>query len=191
MNYLNDNVNELLFNFEERLGKAASHVKNEFSMVRAGRVSTVMVERINVDYFGTPTPIRQLGNITASDSRTIVINLWDTAILREVCKALTLAQLGASPIDDGRIIRLIFPILTKERREELRKQVRKITEEGKITIRNERKNAHDGLKKVAKDDNISEDEVETIKRDIEKLTTTYTESLDKLLANKESEIMEI
>ncbi|MCL2586628.1 MAG: ribosome recycling factor [Firmicutes bacterium] len=191
MNYLNENVNELLFNFEERLGKAVAHVKAEFSMVRAGRVSTGLVERINVDYFGEPTPIRNLGNITASDSRTIVINLWDTAILREVCKALTLAQLGANPIDDGRVIRLIFPILTKERREELKKQVKKIAEEGKVAIRNERKNTMDGLKRISKDDNISEDEVETIKKDVEKLTGTYTESLDKLLANKESEILEI
>jgi len=191
MNYLNDNVNEMLLGFEEKLGKAITHVKNEFSMVRAGRVSTTLIERVNVDYFGTPTPIRQLGNITASDNRTIVISLWDTAILRETCRALTLAQLGASPIDDGRVIRLIFPILTKERREELRKQVKKITEEGKIAIRNERKNAHDGLKKVAKDDNISEDEVEAIKKDIDKLASSYTESLDKILLNKEKEIMEI
>jgi len=191
MNYLNDNVNELLMGFEEKLGKAAGHVKHEFSLVRAGRVSTQLVERINVDYFGTPTPIRNLGNITATDSRTIVINLWDTAILREACKALQLAQLGANPIDDGRVIRLIFPILTQERRVELQKQVKKITEEGKVATRNERKAAMDGLKKIAKDDNISEDEVETIKKDIEKLTGGYIESLDKLLATKEKEILEI
>ena len=191
MNYLNENVNELLFNFEERLGRAASHVKNEFSMVRAGRVSTALVERINVDYFGTPTPIRNLGNITASDSRTIVINLWDTAILREVCKSLQLAQLGANPIDDGRVIRLIFPILTQERREELRKQVKKITEEGKVAMRNERKVAMDSLKRVAKDDNTPEDEKAQIEKDIQKLTDTYVASLDSLLKNKESEIMEI
>ena len=191
MNYLNDSVNELLFNFEERLGKAAAHVKSEFSIVRAGRVSTALVERVFVDYFGTPTPIRQLGNITAADNRTIVINLWDTAILRETCKALTLAQLGANPIDDGRIIRLIFPILTQERREELRKTVRRIAEEGKVTIRNERKNAMDGLKKVVKEDNISEDERVSIEKDIQKLTDTYADSIDKLLKNKEAEIMEI
>ena len=191
MTYLNDNINELLFGFEEKLGKVATHVKLEFGLVRASRVSTAMVERISVDYFGTPTPIRNLGNITASDSRTIVINLWDTAILREVCKALTLAQLGANPIDDGRVIRLIFPILTEERRKELVKQVKKIAEDGKIAMRNERKNAMDGLKKVAKDDNISEDEKATVEKDIQKLTDNYVGMVDKLLATKETDIMAI
>ena len=181
----------LLLEFEESLGKVATHVSNEFTMVRAGRVNSAMVERISVDYFGTPTPMRQLANISTSDSRTIVINMWDTAILREAVKALTNANLGANPIDDGRIIRLIFPQLTEERRKELVKQVKKIAEEGRIGIRNERRGAMDSLKKLVKEDNISEDEHRSIEEDIQKLTDTYVGSVDKLLAKKEAEILEI
>lgn len=181
----------MLLEFEEKLGKAAGHVTNEFLMVRAGRVNAAMVERIMVDYFGTPTPMRQLANISCSDSRTIVISLWDTAILRETVRALTVAQLGANPIDDGRLIRMIFPLLTEERRKELVKQVRTIAEQGKVTMRNERRSAMDSLKKISKDDNISEDEKASIEKDIQKLLDNYVGSVDKLLAKKESEILEI
>ncbi|MCL2846330.1 MAG: ribosome recycling factor [Firmicutes bacterium] len=191
MEYLNDRVNMMLLEFEEKLGKAAGHVTNEFLMVRAGRVNAAMVERIMVDYFGTPTPMRQLANISCSDSRTIVISLWDTAILRETVRALTVAQLGANPIDDGRLIRMIFPLLTEERRKELVKQVRTIAEQGKVTMRNERRSAMDSLKKISKDDNISEDEKASIEKDIQKLLDNYVGSVDKLLAKKESEILEI
>ncbi|MCL2755850.1 MAG: ribosome recycling factor [Firmicutes bacterium] len=191
MEYLSDKINELLLEFEERLGKGANFVRGEFQMVRAGRVNPAIVERVSVDYFGQSTPIRQLGNITCADSRTIVISLWDTAILREVCKSLTAANLGANPIDDGRVIRLIFPLLTEERRKELVKQVRKIAEEGKVAMRNDRRWAMDSLKKASKEDNISEDEVASVEKDIQKLLDNYVASLDKLLANKEGEIMEV
>jgi len=191
MDYLNEQINEMLLNFEERLDKVATFVKGEFQLVRAGRVSPAIVERVTVDYFGTSTPLKQLANISCSDSRTVVINLWDIAILRETCKALTLAQLGANPIDDGRVIRLIFPQLTEERRKELVKQVKKIAEEGKVAMRNDRRAAMDTLKKVQKSDNISEDDVASIEKDIQKLLDSYTSSLDKLLENKEKEIMEV
>jgi len=191
MEYLSDRINEILIEFEERLGKVANFIRNEFQMVRAGRVHTGMVERVMVDYFGEQTPIRQLGNITCADSRTIVISLWDTAVLREVCKALSVANLGANPIDDGRVIRMIFPLLTEDRRKELVKQVRKIAEEGKVGMRNDRRWAMDSLKKASKEDNISEDEVSSVEKDIQKLLDNYIASLDKLLQNKESEIMEV
>ncbi|MCL2569958.1 MAG: ribosome recycling factor [Firmicutes bacterium] len=191
MDYLNDKITELLITFEDKLGKTVNFVTNEFTTVRAGRVNTNIVERITVDYFGVATPLRQLANISCSDSRTIVINLWDTAILREACKAITLAQVGANPIDDGRVIRLIFPQLTEERRKELVKQVRKICEDGKVAIRNDRRAAMDQLKKIGKEDKVSEDEQEQVEKDIQKLTDSYVTSLDKLLGKKETEIMEI
>ena len=191
MEYLNDKVNMMILEFEENLDKVATHVTGEFSLVRAGRVNSALVERITIDYFGETTALRALANITTSDSRTIVINLWDTAILRDVVKVLTLAQLGANPIDDGRVIRLIFPQLTADRRKELVKQVKKIAEDGRIGMRNERRSAMERLKKLAKEDNISEDERRSIEEDIQKLTDIYVSSIDKLLAKKETEIMEI
>ena len=191
MEYLNDKVNDLFLEFEGKLEKAVTHVAGEFQLVRAGRVNSGLVERITVDYFGVATPIRNLGNITTTDSRTIVINLWDTAILRETVKALTVASLGANPIDDGRVIRLIFPLLTTERRKELVKQVKTIAEQGRVAIRNERRSAMDSLKKLVKEDNISEDERDSIEKDIQKLTDSYVGSIDKLLAKKEAEVLEV
>ena len=189
--YLSDNITEQMLVFEERLEKAVSFVKNEFSMVRASRVNPAIVERINVEYFGTLTPLKQLANISCADSRTIVINLWDTAIIREACKAIGSANVGASPIDDGRIIRLIFPQLTEERRKELVKQVRKICEDGKVTMRNDRRDVMDKVKKICKEEKISEDEQKSVEADIQKMLDSYVSSLEKVLEKKESEIMEI
>ena len=191
MDYLNENINQALFALEENLEKAVNFVKGEFMLVRAGRVNTGIVERINVDYFDAPTPLKNLANINATDSRTLVVNLWDTSIIRDVCKAIIQAQIGANPIDDGRVIRLIFPLLTEERRKELVKQAKKITEEGKVTMRNARRDAMDALKKIAKAESISEDEQKTIEADIQKLTDTYTKNLDTLFEKKEREIVEI
>lgn len=191
MNYLNDNINFALMNFEERLEKCVEYVRGEFLMVRAGRVNPSIVERVAVEYFGTPTPLKQLANISCADSRTVVINLWDTAVLREACKALTAASLGATPIDDGRVIRLIFPQLTEERRKELAKQVKKICEDGKVTMRNERRDVLDKIKKICKEDKLGEDEQKTIEADVQKVLDSYISSLDKLHEKKEAEIMEI
>jgi ribosome recycling factor len=191
MDYLNEKINEQMFTFEEKLDKAINHVKNEFLMIRAGRVNSQIAERVNVEYFGVVTPLKQLANISCSDSRTIVINLWDTAIIREACKAITNAQLGANPIDDGRVIRLIFPQLTEERRKELVKQVKKIAEEGKVTMRNERRDVLDKIKKTCKEDKISEDEQKSMENDIQKMLDSYIASLEKILEKKETEILEI
>lgn len=191
MEYLNDNINFAMLSFDERLGKAVEHVRNEFLMVRAGRVNPGIVERVSVEYFGTPTPLKQLANISCADSRTVVINLWDTAILRDACKALTAASLGATPIDDGRVIRLIFPQLTEERRKELVKQVKTISEEGKVAMRNERRDVLDKIKKICKEDKVSEDEQRAVEADVQKVLDTYIGSLEKLLEKKETEIMEI
>ena len=191
MDYLSDSITEQMLLFEERLEKGVSFVKNEFSMIRAGRVNPAIIERVTVDYFGTPTPLKQLANLSCADSRTIVINLWDTAIIREACKALGSANVGANPIDDGRIIRLVFPQLTEERRRELVKQVRKICEEGKVAMRNDRRDAMDKVKRICKEEKISEDEQKSVESDIQKMLDSYVSSLEKLLEKKESEIMEI
>ena len=191
MEYFNDSINRMIDEFEEKLGKAATFVQQEFASIRAGRVSPVIVERITVNYFDQTTPIKNLGNITSVDSRTIVINLWDVSILRDVCKAIEAANIGANPIDDGRVIRLIFPILTEERRKELVRQVKKICEDGKIILRNERRSALDALRKIVKEEKVSEDDHASVEKDIQKITDSYVASLDKILQKKETEIMEI
>jgi len=188
---MNDNITEQMMLFEEKLEKAVGFVRNEFTMVRAGRVNTAIVERITIDYFDQPTPLKQLANISCSDARTIVISLWDTAIIREACKAIGNANLGANPIDDGRVIRLIFPQLTEERRKELVKQVKKICEDGKITMRNDRRDTLDKVKKICKEQKVSEDEQKSVEVDVQKMLDSYISSLDKLLEKKEAEIMEI
>jgi len=191
MDYLNESVNNMLISLEEGLEKAVNFVKNEFVLIRAGRVNTGIVDRVNVEYFGVATPLKNLANISATDSRTLVVNLWDTSIIRDVCKAIIQAQVGANPIDDGRVIRLIFPLLTEERRKELAKQAKKIAEDGKVAMRNVRRDAMESLKKTAKADNISEDEQKSIEADIQKLTDSYTKTLDTIFTKKEAEILEI
>ncbi|MCL2850952.1 MAG: ribosome recycling factor [Firmicutes bacterium] len=191
MDYLNENINMLMLDLEEKLGERANHVKSEFSLIRAGRVNTGIVERVMVDYFGTPTPIKNLANISCADSRTVVINLWDTAIIRETSRALENANLGANPIDDGRIIRMIFPQLTAERRKELVKQVKQIAENGKVSMRNDRRAALDNLKKIVKEEKLSEDDQLLIEKDVQKLLDTYISSLDNLLSKKEVDILEV
>jgi len=191
MDYLNDKINEAMLTFEEKLEKAVNHVKGEFANVRAGRVGSAIVERITVDYYGTPTPIKELATITNEDSRTLLVNPWDIAIRPEVCKAIGSANIGANPIDNGQYIRLIFPALTEERRRDLVKQIKTIVESAKITMRNERRTAIDVIKKAGKEEKLGEDDIKSIECDIQKLLDNYTASVDKLLEKKEAEIMEI
>ena len=191
MDYLNENINMMMLEYEEKLGERTNHIKNEFALIRAGRVNSAIVERVSVDYFGTPTPLKNLANISCSDSRTIVINLWDTAIIRETSRALENANLGANPIDDGRIIRMIFPQLTADRRKELVKQVKTIAENGRVAMRNDRRSALDTLKKIVKDEKLSEDDQSLVEKDVQKLLDTYISSLDRILEKKETDILAV
>ena len=188
---MNDKINEAMLMFEEKLEKAVNHVRSEFANVRAGRVSGAIVERITVDYYGTPTPIKELATITNEDSRTLLVNPWDIAIRPEVCKAIGSANIGANPIDNGQYIRLIFPALTEERRRDLVKQIKTIIEGAKVIMRNERRAAIDQVKKAGKDEKLSEDDLKSMEVDIQKLLDNYIASIDKLFEKKETEIMEI
>lgn len=191
MDYLNDKLNELLINFEEKLSKRFDYLKNEFIAVRAGRVDTRIVERVTVDYFGTMTPIKNLANISCTDARTIVVNPWDGSILSSMVKALSAANLGTTPVDDGRIIRLVFPQLTAETRKELVKKVHKMAEETRVGMRNERRDALDQLKKISNTDKISEDDVKNVEHDVQKILDDYVSNIDTTLAQKEKDIMTI
>lgn len=191
MDYLNDKLNELLINCEEKLSKRFDYLKNEFVSIRAGRVDTRIVERVTVDYFGTMTPIKNLANISCTDARTIVVNPWDASILSAMVKALGAANLGASPVDDGRIVRLVFPQLTAETRKELVKKVHKIAEETRVGMRNERRDALDQLKKISNAEKISEDDVKNVEHDVQKVLDDYIANVDTALAQKEKDIMTI
>jgi len=191
MDYLNDSINEELDKYENKLKNTVSFALNEFTTIRTGRVSPTIAERVTVEYYGTPTILRDLATITNEDARTIIINPWDISIRPEVCKVLAAANLGANPIDNGQFIRMIFPALTEERRKELVKQVRVIAENVRVTMRNERRDALDAVRKITKADKTSEDEVKQIETDIQKLIDSYISNLDTYLAKKEAEIMEV
>jgi len=191
MDYLNDKLNELLINCEEKLSKRFDYLKNEFVSIRAGRVDTRIVERVTVDYFGVMTPIKNLANISCTDARTIVVNPWDASVLSAMVKALGAANLGASPVDDGRIVRLVFPQLTSETRKELVKKVHKIAEETRVGMRNERRDALDQLKKISNAEKISEDEIKNVEHDVQKILDDYIANVDTVLAQKEKDIMTI
>lgn len=192
MDYLNDSIAMMMLDYEGGLEKSTNHLKNEFTLVRAGRINTAIVERVVVDYYGTPTPLKNLcTNISCVNNTTLAINLWDTAAIREASKALTAANLGVNPIDDGKIIRMIFPQLTQDRRKELVKQVKKMCEEAKVAMRNLRRDAMDKLKKISKEEKVSEDESSLVEKEIQRILDGYIASCDKLLDVKEKEIMEI
>lgn len=191
MDYLNEKLNELLINYEEKLSKRFDYLKNEFIAVRAGRVDTRIVERVTVDYFGTMTPIKNLANISCTDARTIVINPWDASVLSAMVKALGAANLGTTPVDDGRIIRMIFPQLTAESRKDLVKKVHKIAEETRVAMRNERRDALDQLKKINNADKLSEDDVKNVEHDVQKILDDYVGNVDAALAQKEKDILTI
>ena len=191
MDYLNDSINAAMLGYEEKLEKAVNHVRNEFVNVRAGRVNPAVIERITVDYYGTPTPLKELATITNEDSRTLIVNPWDISIRPEVCKVIASANVGANPIDNGQYIRLIFPALTEDRRKELVKQVRIVMENAKVVMRNERRDAIDKIKRAGKEDKLGEDEIKGIEGDIQKILDNYIASVEKLCERKEAEIMEV
>jgi ribosome recycling factor len=176
---------------EERMHKAIAALEKDFSGVRSGRAGTALVENIKADYYGTPTPIGQIGSIAVPDSRTITIQPWDKKAFGPVEKAILAANLGLTPMNDGKLIRISIPPLTEERRKELVKVARKYAEEGKVAIRNIRRDANEALKKLEKDKAVGEDEGKKAQEAIQKLTDSFVNKADQLLQSKEKEIMEI
>ncbi|TJY43159.1 ribosome recycling factor [Cohnella pontilimi] len=175
---------------EERMEKALAALKRDLSTLRAGRASPALLERVQAEYYGTPTPINQLGSVNTPDSRTLVIQPWDKTALSAIEKAILKSELGLNPANDGSIIRIVIPPLTEERRKELVKETKKFGEEAKVAIRNIRRDANDDIKKKEKDE-ISEDESRRHQDDVQKLTDRYVAEVDKILASKEKEIMEV
>ena len=177
--------------YEEKMKKSIESVKNDFAAVRAGRANAAVLNRISVDYYGTPTPIQQVGSVASPDPRTLVITPWDGSLLRAIEKAILESDLGINPQNDGRVIRLVFPQLTEERRKDLTKQVRKYAEEAKVAMRNIRRDAMDYVKAAKKKSEITEDDQKKAEKDLQDLTDKYIKKVDEACAAKEKELMAI
>ncbi len=182
---------ELLLDAEDRMEKALVALERDYGKLRTGRATTGLVEDIKVDYYGTPTPIKQLASVAVPDSRTVTIQPWDRGAFSLVEKAILKSDLGLTPMNDGKLIRIAIPPLTEERRKELSKVAKKYTEDAKVAIRNIRRDVNDALKKLEKDKVLSEDELKKAMDDIQKLTDSYVAKSDAKASAKEKEIMEI
>ena len=177
--------------FEDKMNKAINVLKEELTGLRAGRANPAILDRISVDYYGVPTPINQLGSISVPEARVIVIQPWDAKTLKEIEKAIQKSDIGINPSNDGKIIRLVFPMLTEERRKELTKSVKKHGEDTKIAIRSIRRDAIEFFKAQKKNSEITEDDLKDAEEDIQKITDKYITDIDKLVEHKDKEIMEV
>ena len=177
--------------YEEKMIKTIEHVKSDFAAVRAGRANAGVLDRIMVEYYGTPTPLNQVAAISSPDTRTLTIQPWDATLLRAIEKAIPTSDLGINPQNDGRVIRLAFPQLTEERRKELTKQVHKYGEDGKVAIRNIRREAMDAFKKAEKKSEITEDDLKKLEKELQDITDKQCKVLDELTAKKEKELMAV
>ena len=174
-----------------KMDKTLEVLASQFASVRAGRANAGVLDRISVEYYGQDTPINQVGSITSPDPRTLVIEPWDKSLLKPIEKAIQVSDLGINPQNDGRIIRLVFPQLTEERRKDLSKQVKKYGEESKVAIRNVRRDAMDAIKAMKKKSEITEDDQKTAEKDLQKVTDDYIKKVDAAVAKKEKELMEL
>lgn len=181
---------EVFQDMKEKMDKAISAHKKELNRLRTGRASPALLEGIRVDYYGTPTPIQQTASITIPESRLIVIQPWDKTMIEAIAKAIQKANLGLSPSNDGTVIRIAIPSLTEDRRKELVKIVKKMGEEGKISIRNIRREANESLKQLEKEKTLSEDESHRAMDEVQKITDQKIAEVDKLVEEKQIEIME-
>lgn len=181
----------MLKQFEEKMSKSLESLENEFANIRAGRANPNILNKIKVEYYGVPTPLQQVGNVSVPEARTIVITPWETSILKDIEKAILCSDLGLTPNNDGKSVILNFPELTEERRKDLVKDIKKKGENAKVAIRNIRRDANDSFKKQLKANEISEDEQKDYEDKIQKLTDKYVEKVETTVENKSKEIMTV
>ena len=184
-------MKEIQNKLQQQMEKTIEALKHEFSTIRAGRANAQMLDKIRVDYYGTPTPINQVGSISVPEPRTLMINPWDKSAMKDIETAIRNSDLGLNPTKDGEVIRLNVPALTEERRKELCKQAKKASEEFKVRLRNERRDANDKLKKLEKEGEITEDDLKKAQDNVQKMTDKYTKEVDVLLEVKEKDIMAV
>lgn len=183
-------MNERLNVYSDKMTKAYDHLIAEYQTIRAGRANPHVLDKVKVDYYGTPTPIQQVGNISVPEARMIQIAPWEKSLIKEIEKAILASDVGITPSNDGSIIRLVFPELTEERRKELSKDVKKKGEDAKVAVRNIRRDGNDALKKLAKED-VSEDEIKDMEEQLQKMTDKFIKDIDAAIEEKSKEIMTV
>ena len=184
-------MDDKLVMFEDKMGKSLANLEEEFAGIRAGRANPHVLDKLRVDYYGTPSPIQSVANVSVPEPRMIQIQPWEASMVKEIEKAILSSDLGINPTNDGKLIRLVFPELTEERRKELAKDIKKKGEGAKVAVRNIRRDAMDHFKKVGKAEDISEDEIKDLEDKIQKLTDSYVAKIDKAVEAKSQEILTI
>lgn len=187
----NEQVEEIILVLDDKLTKTVSVLKDEYAAVRAGRANPHILDKVNIDYYGAPTPVAQAASISVQEGRCLVISPWDVSLLKAIEKALQTSNIGITPTNDGKVIRLVFPQLTEERRKELCKQIKKTGEDAKIAVRNIRRDAMDSLKKLKNDKALSEDELADCEKEVEKYVSDCINKIEVAVAAKEKEIMTV
>lgn len=191
MNYSNPEVQSLFDDYEFSVDTSVETLINQYKQMRAGRANPHIIEHVRVDYYGQSTSLNQVGNISIAEARVLVINVWDISMLKIVEKAIIAANVGINPVNDGKVIRLIFPELTTERRNQLVKDVRSMAENMKVSLRNHRRDINDALKAMKKDSKISEDDQVTYEKEVDKIQNKAIETIDKTSKEKEKEILTV
>ena len=184
-------MDDRLVMFEDKMGKSLANLEEEFAGIRAGRANPHVLDKLRVDYYGTPSPIQSVANVSVPEPRMIQIQPWEASMVKEIEKAILSSDLGINPTNDGKLIRLIFPELTEERRKELAKDIKKKGEGAKVAVRNIRRDAMDHFKKVGKAEDISEDEIKDLEDKIQKLPDSYVAKIDKAVEAKSQEILTV
>lgn len=184
-------MDERLKTYEEKMGKSLANLEDEFTGIRAGRANPHILDKIRVDYYGTPSPIQSVANVNVPEPRVLQIQPWEPSMVKEIEKAINSSDIGINPVNDGKTIRLVFPELTEERRKELAKDIKKKGEDAKVAVRNIRRDAMDRIKKMGKADDISEDEISDLEDGIQKLTDQYIGKVDKAVEAKSQEILTV
>lgn len=183
-------MNDHLKVYDEKMKKTYQHLDFDYGTIRAGRANPHVLDRVKVDYYGTPTPIQQVGNVTVPEPRMIQIAPWEKTMIKEIEKAIMTSDVGITPSNDGVVIRLVFPELTEERRKDLVKDIKKKAEEAKVAVRNIRRDGNDAFKKLAKEE-VSEDEIKDLQEQLQKMTDKYVKDIDGLMESKSKEIMTV
>ena len=184
-------MKEQLKKAEERMNRRIDHLCTEYAEIRAGRANPAVLDKVKVDYYGTPTPVNQLAAVSVTEARTLTIQPWDVSMVKQIEKAIQKSDIGINPMNDGKVIRLIFPPLTEDRRKEIVKDVQRIAEDTKVQIRNVRRDTIDKLKSMKKSGELTEDELKLAEKKTQELTDKYTKKADKISADKQKEILEL
>ncbi len=184
-------MDQRLNEFQDKMEKSLGNLEEEFAGIRAGRANPHVLDKIRVDYYGTPSPLQSVANVSVPEARMIQIQPWESSLVKEIEKAILTSDIGINPTNDGKVIRLVFPELTEERRKELAKDVKKKGENAKVAVRNIRRDAMDHFKKVGKAEDISEDEIKDLEDGIQKLTDQYVAKIDKAIEAKSKEILTV